>query len=86
VTKLRERAVYVLPDGKSYVAESSIFGSYNLYKVGGPTDVASYKVNGRGEVLDPVTLVVVFRPGSVADTGRNRAKRSPRRREKGLRV
>ncbi len=82
MSELRERGVYELPDGRRYVAESDIFGGHNLYEVGGPAEVAAYRVNWRGEVLDAVTLVVVFPPGSLTDAGAGKGREHPRKRRR----
>ena len=69
---LRDRGVYVLPDGKRYVARKTILGSYSLYKERGRSgSEPRYRVNTLGEVVDPVTLEVVFAANQLVDTGKD---------------
>lgn len=68
--ELRERGIYLLPDGLRYYAERSEVGGYLLYPVRqGPAPEARYRVSGEGAVLDSVTLRLIFPAGKLMDTG-----------------
>jgi hypothetical protein len=72
---LRDRGIYVLPDGGRYVAEKNLLGTFHLYEnQGGPDREPRYRVNKHGEVVDPVTLGVIFTPDQLIDTGEDRRK------------
>ena len=70
MVQLRPQGIYLLPDGRRYVFVKTDLGFLHLYRERLILDdEPRYRVGSRGEVLDPVTLKVVFPAGRMVDTG-----------------
>jgi hypothetical protein len=72
--------VYILPDGRPYVAVSSPFAGHLLYaEADGLSAEPCYRVDERGQVLDVILLLPVYPKGALQDTERAYVERKKKK-------